>query len=251
MNLSRLLCSALIAVLASVAVAAQSVIVRPRKVVYKRSAKSVPDFKRTFEVRYPTFSGKVKPAVLQKLKTGTDYWRIFKLSLAENLKDDHWLSSFDYEIAYNNNNILDIGLTMEGLGAYPDGSTKHLVFDLRTGRQLSYADLFTASRLPDLLKKIRSVMKQKEDDAVKESDEVREALTNYRTTEPEFYPPIEKLQLKDLDGFSIGEEGVKFFYDYKYAHVVQALEPFDEITLRYSEIKPFIRTDGLLAQFVR
>jgi hypothetical protein len=242
---------ALIVSLAAVLASAQSVTVRPRKVVYKRTAKSVPDFKRTFEVRYPVFSGKLKPAVLQKLRSGTDYWRVFKISLAENLKDDHWLSSMDYEVTYNKNNILDIALTIEGIGAYPDGSTKHLVFDLRTGNRLSYTDVFTSARLPELLSKMRAVMKQKEDAAARESEEVREALANYRTTEAEFYPPIERVELKDLGGFSIGDSGVTFFYDYKYAHVVQALEPFDEFFLSYHDLKPFIRTDGLLAQFVR
>lgn len=249
MNLSRKLSVALVVLLTSVIVSAQSVTVRPRKVVYKRTGKDVPDFKRTFEVRYPVFSGKLRPGVLQKLKAGTDYWKIFKLNLADNLRDEHWLSSFDYEVAYNKNNILDIGLTIDGIGAYPDGSTNHIVFDLRTGKQLAYADLFT--RLPDLLTKIRTVMKQKEDDALKESEEVRDALANYRSTEPEFHPTIDKLQWKDLDGFSIGEGGVTFFYDYKYAHVVQALEPFDQVLVPYSDLKPFIRTDGLLAQFVR
>ncbi len=251
MKLSRPVFVTLIMVLAFVSVSAQSVTVRPQKVVYKRTAKRVPDFKRTFEVRYPVFSGKLRPAVLRKLRSGTDYWKIFKISLAENLRDDHWLSSLDYDVAYDKNNILSIALTMEGLGAYPDGSTKHLVFDLRTGNRLSYADVFTAARLADLLSKIRSVMKQKEDEATNESEEVREALTNYRTSEGEFYPPIEKIHLKDLDGFSICDNGVTFYYDYKYAHVVEALEPFDQFVLSYQDLKPFIRTDGLLASFVR
>ena len=251
MKISRPLLVGLLILLTSIFVEAQSVTVRPVKVVYKRTAKSVPDFKRRFEVRYPKFSGKFRPGVLQKLKSGTDYWRLFKVSLAENLKDDHWLSSMDYEVAYNKNNILDIALTMEGVGAYPDGSTKHLVFDLRTGNRLSYSNVFIPARLPDLLAKIRSVLKQKEDEAAKESGEVRDALANYRSTEADFYPPIDRIELKDLDGFSVGDSGITFFYDYKYPHVVEALEPFDQIVLSYRDLKPFIRTDGLLAQFVR
>jgi hypothetical protein len=251
MKLSHLLSVTIVVLLACGFISGQSVIVKPRKVVYRRTAKSVPDFKRTFEVRYPVFSGKLRPGVLQKLKTGTDYWKIFNISLAENLKDDHWLSSFDYEVAYNKNNIFDIALTIEGIGAYPDGSTRHRVFDLRTGKLLTYADVFASASLADLMRKIRSVMKQKEDEAVKESEDVRDTLEDFRKTEPEFHPQIEQLQLKDLDGFSIGENGVIFFYDYKYAHVVQALEPFDQVVVPFIELKPFIRKDGLLAQFVR
>jgi hypothetical protein len=40
-------------------------------------------------------------------------------------------------------------------------------------------------------------------------------------------------------------------YDYGFPHVIEALEPSNEIFLPYSQLKPFIRTDGLLARFVR
>ena len=36
-----------------------------------------------------------------------------------------------------------------------------------------------------------------------------------------------------------------------YAHVAQALEPPGEFFSSYRELKPFIRTDGLLARFIR
>jgi len=40
-------------------------------------------------------------------------------------------------------------------------------------------------------------------------------------------------------------------YGYNFAHVEQALEPSGEFFLSYQELKPFVRTDGLLARFVR
>jgi hypothetical protein len=230
-------------------VAAQSVIVTPKKIVYKRTARNVPDFKRTFEVRYPLFSGKLNPAALRGLKTGTDYWRIFDTKLSDNLKDDHWLSSFDYLVKYNKNNILDIWLVMEGVGSYPDGSTKHLVFDIRTGKKLGIADLFAADRLPELLSKIRTVMKRQESEI--DTDEAREALVSHRESYPELHPTPDKIQFKDLDGFTITDKGVTFVYDYGFPHVIEALEPSNEFFLSYSELKPFIRADGLLARFVR
>jgi len=230
---------------------AQSVIVRPKKVVYQRTAKSVPDWKRTFEVRYPIFSGRLTPAALRRLKTGADYWTNFDLKLADNLRNEHWLSSLDYEVKYNKHNILDIRLYIEGIGAYPDGGAKYLVFDLRTGRKINYPDLFASSRMPDLLSKIRAVMRRTEEEAVKESEEVRETLARYPQSTAEFHPTPDRIEFKKLDGSSISDAGVTFFYDYGYAHVVQALEPSGEFFLSYAELKPFIRTDGLLARFVR
>ena len=228
--------------------AAQSVVVTPKKVVYKRSVRNVPDFKRTFEVRYPTFSGKLKPASLRGLKTGTDYWRIFDTTLPDNLKDDTWLSRFDYVVKYNKHNLLDIWLIMEGVGAYPDGTTKYLVFDTRTGNKVDFPDLFMANRMPELLGKIRAVMKRTESEI--KDEEMREALEAERETNPEFHPRPDQIGFKQLD-FTISEKGVTFLYDYGYPHVVQALEPSGEFFLSYAELKPFIRPDGLLARFVR
>lgn len=232
-------------------VAAQSVTVRPKKVIYKRTAKSVPDWKRTFEVRYPIFSGKLTPAALRGLKARTDYWRIFDIKLADNLRDDHWLSSLDYVVKYNKHNILDLWLIMEGVGAYPDGLVKHFVFDTRTGNKVGIPDLFAAPRMPALLLKIREVMKRTEAEAFKESEEVREMLEGYREDQTEFHLKPDQIDFKNLDGFTISDTGVTFLYDYSYPHVAQALEPSGEFFISYRELKPFIRRDGLLARFVR
>ena len=250
--MSRTLVALAITMSASISfVTAQSVVVRPKKVAYKRTAKNLSNFKRSFEVRYPVFSGKASPAALRRLRAGTDYWRVFEMKLADNLRDDTWLSSFDYIVKYNKNNILDIWLIMEGAGAYPDGSIKYLVFDTRTGRQLTIADLFVGAGLPALMSRVRDVMKQNEAEAFKENDETREALEGYRENDPEFHPTLDKIDFKDLDGFSISDAGVTFIYDYGFPHVVEALEPSNEIFISYRDLRPFLRRDGLLARFIR
>ena len=237
--------------MAVVGAVGQSVTIKPRKVVYKRTAKNIPEWKRTFEVEYPVFSGKLTPSALRALRAGTDYWRIFDISLAENIKTDHWLSSLGYQVNYNNHNILDISLFIEGVGAYPDGSSRFLVFDLRTGNKLTYADLFTTPGLPGLTSKIRAVMKANEEEAIKENEETRERLAYYREAYPEIHKLPAAIELKDLDGFSISETGITFQYGYDFAHVEQALAPSGEFFLSYQDLKPFVRTDGLLARFVR
>jgi hypothetical protein len=231
-------------------VVAQSVTVRPRKVVYKRASKDIPEWKRTFEVRYPTFSGRFAPAALRNLKSGTDYWSLFDTTLADNLKDDHWLSSFDYLVRYNKNNILDLLLIMEGVGAYPDTSIKYLVFDLRTGKKVELQDLFDPRRLDDLRDLIRGKMRSHE--AALEG-EIKEELALRRESDilPNLHPPPDKLELKNLEGFSVSDTGITFLYDYGYPHVIQALEPSNEFFISYKDLKTLIRTDGLLARFVR
>lgn len=232
-------------------VSAQRVVVTPRTIAYKRSGANVPDYKREFKVRYPTISGKITPTALRSLRSGIDYWRLFKMNFRENLKDDHWLSSFDYEVKYNNHHILDIWLTTEGVGAYPDSGTKYLVFDLRTGRKLNFSDVFSASKLPRLLSRIRQIMKIKEKKAITESEESLETLKMYREIYPEFHPTPDRLLFKDLEGFSVSESGVTFLYDYGFAHAAEASEPPGDFFIPYSELKLFIRQDGLLARFIR
>ncbi|MEO8042608.1 MAG: hypothetical protein ABI646_08370, partial [Acidobacteriota bacterium] len=132
-----------------------------------------------------------------------------------------------------------------------DGVTKFLVFDIRTGRKLNHSDLFIPARLPDLLAKIRTVMKRGEEAALKKSEEMRSMLADFRAIDPEFHPLPEKIEFKDLQGFGISDTGVTFKYDYGYPHVAEALEPPGDFFIAYYDLKPLIRTDGLLARFVR
>ena len=60
-----------------------------------------------------------------------------------------------------------------------------------------------------------------------------------------------KFVAKELNHFSVNEQGVTFYYDYDFPHVAKALEPNGEFFVSYADLKPFIKRDGLLARFVR
>lgn len=233
-------------------VVAQSVVVTPQKIIYKRAGKEVPDFKRTFEVRYPIFSGKLSSTVLKNLKRETNYWSVFEYgSLADSIRNDGWLSSFDYEVKYNKNNLLSIWLIMEGVGAYPDSSTEYLVFDLRSGKKLHFDDLFSSSHIIPLRNELRVKMAQIEAGLDREE---KEQLDANRKTGQEIdvrSPTPDTFELSDLDGFSLSYRGMTFHYDYAYPHVSKALEPPGEFFLTWKELKPFIPNGGLLAAFTR
>ena len=59
-----------------------------------------------------------------------------------------------------------------------------------------------------------------------------------------------KFTIENLDEFSVGAKGITFLYDAGYPHAIQAFEPIGEYFFSYSELKPFIRRDGLLGQFI-
>jgi hypothetical protein len=59
------------------------------------------------------------------------------------------------------------------------------------------------------------------------------------------------LTFKDLSEFSIAAKGITFHYDYGFPHVIAAAEPPGEYFLNWSELRPFVKSGGLLARFIR
>ena len=54
----------------------------------------------------------------------------------------------------------------------------------------------------------------------------------------------------DFKEFSVDLKGVTIYYDYGFPHVLEALQPAGEYHFTWTEIKQFVRPDGLLARFV-
>jgi hypothetical protein len=232
------------------AFAQTSVKITPKKVTYRRFGSDIEDYKKTFTVRYPVIKDRLRPALKRRIEDSINYWRVFKTSLKEQTKST-WTYSLDYTINYNANGILDISLAWEGSGAYPDAATKNLVIDLKTGNQLQIKDLFNRAMLTRLLSQIRKKSRQMEDQAIKESAELMNTLAVMRESSPEFHPTPERIKLKDLEGFSVSVKGVTFLYNYNFPHAIQALEPEGRYFFSYNDLKPFIKTDSILSQFVR
>ena len=59
-----------------------------------------------------------------------------------------------------------------------------------------------------------------------------------------------KFTKENLDDFSVGTKGLTFLYDAGYPHAIQAFEPNGRYFFSYSQLKPYIKRDGLLGQFV-
>lgn len=230
----------------------QSVTVKPKKVVYTRKGKDVPKEKRTFDITYPIISGAISTAAKKKLENTISYWRVFKTTLQENLGEYHWLSELSYKLNYNKNGILDIALTQEGVGAYPDEQTVDLVIDLKTGAPVEFNDVFkaaTAENLASLIDKKLAVEKAK---IIQEIDRNNfgDATAEEKAADKEQVNDL-KFTVENLKEFSIGDKGATFIYDAGFPHVIQALEPEGRYFFNWAQLKPFIRRNGLLARFVR
>lgn len=220
---------------------AQSVKITPKTVTYKRP-KPLMDFKKTFKITYPKVSG-LSPALNKKVEDSISYAKVFQLNVKEEINEIQWLEEASFDINYNKNGLLDISLMIEGSAAYPSGSTRYVVVDLKTGTQIKPSDVFV--NLPALVAECKKAQEK----------EVQNAMVEIKKDNPEEDPKslFENTDFKvaDLKEFTISDEGITFLYDYGFPHVIQALQPDGRYFFSWKEMKPFIKRGGAFEKFIR
>jgi hypothetical protein len=241
MKIKSLLIAALFVGLSSV-VFAQNVTVTPRKVTYKRP-KPLSAYKKTFVVNYPRVKA-ASPALAKKIENNLSYERIFNFKIKEEISEIQWLEEAGFLVDYNKNGILGLTMWIEGSGAYPSGVSKPIVINLKTGNRVRPQDIFV--RLPELVAKGRNAQRA----------EIKREIAVIKKENPEEENPAQlfenaRFNLKDLNEFSISDKGVTFWYNYGFPNVIKAFQPEGRYFFSWAELKPFIKPDGLLAQFIR
>lgn len=229
----------------------QSVIITPKKVTYTR--KPNPDFKerRRFTVTYPVGSGASSLALKKNIENTISYWRLFETTLAQ-VTEDYFLTDAYYQVNYNKNGILDIALTQEGVGAYPDSQTFDLVVDLKTGKSVSFDEVFKPESRAQFAALVNRKLAAEKREIINDinsgklSDGDKEADASLKEQ-------VQGLEFKadSFNEFSISDQGVTIFYDAEFAHAIQAAEPNGRYFFAWSAVKPFIKPAGLLRKFVR
>src|SRR5215813_738973 len=134
MKTKLLLSLLLLLCLAGIALS-QSVVITPRKTVYRRP-KPMSSYKKTFTIRYPRVSG-LSPTLNKRVQATISYEKVSDLNLKEEIGETQWLEEAGYKVNYNKNGVLDITLTMDGSGAYPSGYSRTVVVDLKTGNRVT------------------------------------------------------------------------------------------------------------------
>ncbi len=250
--MKKLIYALFLALAASVSGYAQSLTITPKETVYTRKGKVSMKEKRTFVVIYPIVSGKIPLATKKRVENSISYWRVFGTTLKENLSEYDWLSNLSYEVNYNKNGILDIALTQEGSGAYPSQSTTDIIVDLKTGNQVKFIDAFKAGTLEEFAKLVDAKLKMETKDIVKMIDK-GEFGKNGKEADDSLKEQLSGLTFtsESFDEYSISDEGVTIIYDAGFPHVIQAAAPDGRFLFKWSELKPFIKPEGLLGKFVR
>jgi hypothetical protein len=224
-------------------------IITSRRVVIVRRGELVKGFpeKQRATVTYPAISGLKDPKVLGRVQSILQIKNVFDTSLAE-YRQDRWLEEFSYKVNYNKNNILDLTFTQSGSGAYPDTQTKHFAINLKNGSVIKAADVFVMDKLGTLSVMVNRKLQSELKSILKDLGESKSDPEDIRiATEA---GEVLEFKTEDLDDFSVSAKGIFFLYDAGYPHVIQAFEPEGRYFFSYSELKPFIKRDSILGQYV-
>lgn len=225
-------------------------VIQRRRTVLVRSPEVARLFpkRKTAIITYPVISG-LKPNVLKKVRAHLSFKNIFDYSLAE-YRDDAWLSEFSYVVNHNADSLLDITFTQSGLAAYPDEQSRHFLIDLKSGQLVTATDAFQPEKLTLLTALVDAELQNEISRLRKYNAAATDRDPDQKTAVNDAYD-ILKVEPKDLDNFSVSRRGITFLYDAGFPHVIKAVEPRGRYFFSYNRLKPYIRSDGPLGQFVR
>jgi hypothetical protein len=239
---------ALLALSADVA-AQDHVVVQPRRMVIIRTGKVVRDFpkRKRATVRYPIVKGLTDASALRRLQNTLSMKNVFDSTLVD-YRTEPGLISFDYEVDYNKNYLLDITFTQETEGAYPDTQRKHFLINLKNGRIIKAADAFNQGSLPTLTRMANEKLKVEVKELVKVVEEEKDSDADQKSAVKDQLHQLE-FKLGNLDDFATSDKGVTFLYDAGFPHVIRALQPNGEYFFSFAELRPYIKSNGPLGIF--
>lgn len=191
-------------------------------------------------IRYPVVTGLKDPTVRQNVQTAISLKRVVGHTIAE-MDEEYggWLSEIGYIVNYNQHNVLDLTYSIAGVGAYPSTFEKRVSVNLLTGKVLRAGDLFKADALGAIAQVVNQMMQK----------EMQKKIAEFRNEDPTLASANfadHRFQVKNLDNFSIGKEGVTFHYNFEFPHAIKAAEPSGAYLLSYDQLIRYIRKDGAL-----
>lgn len=247
--------SLLILILFSTLVSAQTrtkpaddrVTIRRRTITLIRSREIAKKFPlgRKAVISYPVISGLRNQEVLRKVRAIIEFKNVFERTVDE-YREDSWLQEINYRVGYNQNYILDLTFRQTGTGAYTSTDHQHFTIDLRRGTVVKASDVFVV----DKLQQLAAVVDQKLQHELKESTLGMLKSGDISASELRDLHAELKFGIENLNNFEVKNFGLVFLYDAGFAHVDQPFAPDGRYRFTYKELKPYLKPDGLLWQFV-
>ena len=235
-----------------VANAEDRVTITPQIITFPRKQSPVrrgaqPDEKTV--IIYPVITGLRNETVLKQIQSTLQLQNVFG-STVEEYRDDEvgWLEKLGYTVNYNKDYILDLTFTEFGSAIHGAISDKHFTIDLHTGKVVTVTDIFRAEQLDQLGKLVDAKLQQ----------EIKTIRDRFQETGDEVPAPLDdifrrlKIETADLSNFEVNQTGIVFIKEtrFPYGFGFHSSQPTDRYHFKYVELKPYLRTDGLLWQFV-
>lgn len=227
------------------------VTITPQTIVFPRKPNPVrgsfPDEKTV--INYPEITGLRNEAVLNQIQTTLQLKNIFGSTVEEYREDETgWLEKVGFVVNYNQHHILDLRFTELGRAIHGEVTDKHFTIDLRTGKVLTANDIFVAERMEQLSKLVDKKLQQ----------EIKEIRDRFLSAGDQVPSPLEdilsklKFEAADLSNFEVNPGGVLFYKKiyFPYGFGFHTYRPDGRYYFTHAELKPYLRTDGLLWQFV-
>jgi hypothetical protein len=149
-------------------------------------------------------------------------------------------SGIDYQLSYNDNNLLSLMVIVEFMGAYPSQTIHYLNFDLNSGDLLAKEDFLAANQIKPFQKELGKFVTRRIQERSKE------VASDFGDTPKAFVKTITEATDADyLKRFQITTKGVNFYVEYGLPHVMKALEPENDYLFLYKNLKPFLNKTGV------
>ena len=95
------------------------------------------------------------------------------------------------------------------------------------------------------------VRKAKEKEVALAIADMKKDTENYEPGSEDLFKESDQYNPVKIDDFSVADKGVTFYHDYGFPHIALALQPAGEFVFTWKQLRPFIRSGGLLAGLAR
>jgi len=128
-----------------------------------------------------------------------------------------------FVVNHTDTEFLDLTITVETLGAYPDAMVFNYCFNLDTGEEVVPEDMFMENKIQDLVQMCNT--------------ELQNRISSEIQTEYTF-------EEENLNQLGIRRGGIVFHYDFGFPHSTVALEPDGELFFYWSDLNGFLLPDA-------
>lgn len=228
------------------------VIITNKKKTFKFGKKGS-DFYREAEVNYPIASGVSDTITLNKIQKALTPKAIYG-------DIDGGITSIEYDVLYNDRDIICVSYIVEAMGAYPTTMREYVSVNSRTGNFIKAKDIFREDLFKKLTMLVGKAMQKDITEAIKNAGmyDVEENKVmkegEEKSNSQEWIKEAMKgkyFRVEDLDNFFIDKNGVTFLYDFGLPHAFKALSPGGSYTFSFDKLKEFIKPDGVLGVFIK